>query len=616
MQPLVCDFETYYDTECSLRVLSSAEYVRHPKFRPLLCAVHTGKQSRVLVGEDEMRAFFSRVNWSNIEFIAHNANFDATVLREYFGYTPARYYCTMMASRPHIVPFSRSMSLDAVAKHLGLPVSKGNFASAKARGKYWEDFTAAEQMEYISYAGVDADLCWEIAQRTKIDLDEDEQLTIHATVRKAVEPVLVANRGMLIMALKAEQSRKKQLFAKAGIDPSVIMSNTKFATLLRNLGVEPPMKISPRTGKQTYAFSKQDVEFLRLRDHHNEDVRLAVECRLNGKSTIEESRLQRFINLTENRNSVPFPLLYYGAHTGRMGGFDKLNMQNLPKGTALREALMAPAGYKLVVSDLSQIEARMVAWLAGLLDMLDAFRDEARDVYCEFGTGLGIWGEVTPETKKERFVSKMGVLSLMYGAGPDRFHDAINTSGMTQIEHDTAKQVVYGYRNMYAAIPILWKQLDIALMRMIQGQSMVVGPCRFVGGREASLYGAPHIQLPEGRRIYYPELRYDRTVEKIVYKGNKGETKYLWGGAVLENISQALAQLIIRRIELRMIEKMQQRVWAAGQVHDELIYCVKESIAGRFADVLTRTMIQPTDWCRGLPLACETHIGDTYADAK
>jgi hypothetical protein len=616
MQPLVCDFETYYDTECSLSKLSSAEYVRHPKFRPLLCAVRTGSGKKtVLVGENHMRRVFSRIDWANTLFIAHNAIFDATVLREYFGYTPGRYYCTMMAARPNIVPFTKSMSLDKVARYLNLHVKKGNFASHRARGRYWEDFTAEEQREYIDYAGDDAELCWEIYQHTSQDLDADEQLTLHGTIRKAVEPVLVADRGMLMMALRAEIGRKKRLFANAGIDQSVIMSNPKFAQLLRNLGIEPPMKVSPRTGKSTYAFAKADSEFLALQQHPREEVRLAVECRLNGKSTIEESRLSRFINLTEHRNSVPFPLLYYGAHTGRMGGYDKLNMQNLPKGTALRMALRAPAGYKLVVSDLSQIEARMVAFLAGQEDMLVAFRDASRDVYCEFGTGLGLWGKVTKETYAERFISKMGVLSLMYGAGSARFRDAINTSGVATISEKISRAVVYGYREQYARIPELWRAYDEALKLMLQGRSLVVGPVRFVAGDEAKFYGAPHIELPEGRRIYYPNIRL--TSERdIIYDGNKGETKYLWGGTVLENISQALAQLVIRRIELRMLEKTQQRIWAAGQVHDELIYAVLEQIAERFSRVLTATMVEPHSWCESLPLECETHIGDTYADAK
>lgn len=616
MQPLVCDFETYYDTECSLSKLSSAEYVRHPKFRPLLCSVRTGSgKQAVLVGEQQMRTFFSRVDWANTLFVAHNAIFDATVLHEYFGHTPGRYYCTMMAARPHIVPFTKSMSLAKVAEFLGLRVKKGNFASHKAKGRYWEDFTPEEQREYVAYAGDDAELCWGIYEHTLQDLDADEQLTLHGTIRKAVEPVLVADRGMLMMALRAEVGRKKRLFANSGIDQSVIMSNPKFAQLLRNLGIDPPMKTSPRTGKRTFAFAKGDTDFLALQQHPREEVRLAVECRLNGKSTIEESRLSRFINLTEQRNLVPFPLLYYGAHTGRMGGYDKLNMQNLPKGTALRMALRAPPGYKLVVSDLSQIEARMVAYLAGQEDMLEAFRDNTRDVYCEFGTGLNLWGIVSKETPAERFISKTGVLSLMYGAGHVRFREAVNTSGKATISEKISRVVVYGYREKYLRIPELWGAYDDALRRMLQGHSTTVGPVRFVAGGEAKFYGAPHIQLPEGRRIYYPNIRLTSEGD-IVYDGNKGEKKYLWGGTVLENISQALAQLVIRRIELRMLEKMQQRVWAAGQVHDELIYCVREQIADRFARILTATMVEPHSWCEPLPLECETHIGETYADAK
>lgn len=616
MQPLFCDFETYYDTECSLSKLSTREYVHHPDFEVLMCAIadHTGHEF-VIVGERKLAEYFATVDWDNTEFVAHNAVFDATVLREVFGYTPARYYCTMMASRPHLVPFARSMALGKLADHLNYPIRKGNFASAKARGKRLADFTPGELSEYIDYAGADTAICRKLYELTRVELDEDEQLLLHASVRKAVEPVLVANRGLLMMSLRAEVGRKKQLFANSGIDPETIMSNAKFAKLLRSLGVDPPMKVSPRTGKSTYAFAKTDTEFLKLQTHRNEQVRLAVECRLNGKSTIEETRLARFINLTAQSNLVPFPLLYYGAHTGRAGGYDKLNMQNLTKGSALRQALCAPVGHKLVVSDLSQIEARMVAWLAGVVIMLAAFRDPTRDVYCEFGTGLRIWGEVTRDTYESRFVSKMGVLSLMYGSGPPRFTEAVNTSGQAAIDLNTARTVVYGYRESYPEIPALWGRYDGALVAMLQGRSVTVGPVRFVGGKEALFAGAPHIQLPEGRRIYYPDLRID-SERQIVYTGNKGETKYLWGGTVLENISQALSQLVIRRAELSVIRKTNYKVWAAGQVHDELIYAVPESIVQPFSRLLTKIMVERPPWASALPLACETEVGDNYADAK
>jgi DNA polymerase I-like protein with 3'-5' exonuclease and polymerase domains len=97
-------------------------------------------------------------------------------------------------------------------------------------------------------------------------------------------------------------------------------------------------------------------------------VQAVVAARLGLKSTLEETRTQRFINIAK-RGLLPVPVRYYAAHTGRWGGDDKINLQNLPSrgpnGKKLKRSLIAPDGYMLIDCDSSQIEARVLAWLAG-----------------------------------------------------------------------------------------------------------------------------------------------------------------------------------------------------------------------------------------------------------
>jgi hypothetical protein len=196
-------------------------------------------------------------------------------------------------------------------------------------------------------------------------------------------------------------------------DRDQLMSNKQLAKVLEGFGVVAPMKISPANGKQTYAFSKTDEEFKALLEHDNVTVQAIVAARLGVKSTIEETRTERFIGIAK-RGSMPVPLRYYAAHTGRWGGDDKLNLQNLPRKSPLKYSIIAPDGYVVLDSDSSQIEARTLAWLAGQNDLVEAF-DKGEDVYCIMASA--IYGrQITKADERERFVGKTTILGCI-GAG-------------------------------------------------------------------------------------------------------------------------------------------------------------------------------------------------------
>ena len=141
-------------------------------------------------------------------------------------------------------------------------------------------------------------------------------------------------------------------------------SNPKFAELLIEQGVTPPTKISATTGKETYAFAKTDEGFKELLEHDNPYVQALASARIGNKSTIEETRTENFIQIA-NRGKLPVPLKYAGAVVShRWSGVDGINLQNLPRTSELRRAICAPVGYKLVASDLSNIELRLAYWFA------------------------------------------------------------------------------------------------------------------------------------------------------------------------------------------------------------------------------------------------------------
>ena len=182
--------------------------------------------------------------------------------------------------------------------------------------------------------------------------------------------------GLLEQHLIETRDRKDALLEAAGVTKEELMSNPKFAEVLRSLGVTPPTKISLTTGKEALAFAKTDEGFLALAEHDNEQVQALVAARLGTKSTLEETRTQRFIDISK-RGLLPVPVRYYAAHTGRWGGDDKINLQNLPSrganGKKLKNSIISPAGHTLIDADSAQIEARVLAWLAEQDDLTEAF---------------------------------------------------------------------------------------------------------------------------------------------------------------------------------------------------------------------------------------------------
>jgi hypothetical protein len=287
-----------------------------------------------------------------------------------------------------------------------------------ALGKRRADFTDEELARYASYCINDVDLTYELFKCLAGDFPIPELELIDLTIRMFTEPVLKLDKTVLANHLVEIRSSKDMLLRNITENKEELMSNPKFAEILRKCGVEPPMKISPTTNKDTYAFSKTDEEFKALLEHENVNVQAVVAARLGMRSTIEETRTERFIEIGQ-RGLLPIPLRYYAAHTGRWGGDDKVNMQNLPRSSPLKNAIVAPDGYFIVDSDSSQIEARTLAWLAEQNDLVEAF-DKGEDVYKIMASA--IYGKPQEEiTKDERFVGKTTILGAGYGMGPVKF---------------------------------------------------------------------------------------------------------------------------------------------------------------------------------------------------
>jgi DNA polymerase I-like protein with 3'-5' exonuclease and polymerase domains len=636
MKILTIDFETYYDKEYSLSKLTTEQYVRDPRFEVILVSVKVGDEPPVWFSGSmrETKFWLDQFEMHKHGVCAHHMAFDGFILNHHFGIRPKFLLDTLSMARPKHAG-TIGVSLKALSDHYTVGI-KGDEV-IQALGKHRCDFTPQELERYAEYCVTDVQLTFLLLRILRKDFPMGELRIIDTILRMFTEPVLQLDAHTLNTHLLDVQRRREEALASVAAiaDVSELRSNPKFAEVLSNLGVDPPMKVSPRTGKQTYAFSKVDAQFKALLEHDDLRVQAVVAARLGVKSSIEETRTEAFLGIAQ-RGPMPIPISYYGAHTGRGSGWDKINPQNLPRGGALRKSMVAPPGHLLVACDSSQIEARVVAWLAGQKDLLQDFRNKA-DVYSKFASiafgrpidrkreEIGPDGLPYNPDFNEGFVGKTCVLGLGFGMSGAKLHLTLKTAKTPVIiPEQECYRIVNTYRKTYRRIEQLWYDADTAVQIMATTGSKEIGPTGVVTATNKAIY------LPNGMQIRYPHL----TQHPIVGKGYAyvktrkqlaswtimkltGDWDFqkltpIFGAKAIENVVQALARIIVFDQMLR-IAALYRVVLNA---HDENVVCVPEEQAEAARDYMTEVMSIPPVWAPDLPVACEAKIGKTYGEAK
>lgn len=607
---ITIDFETYWANDYTLTDMPTQAYILDERFETIGCGIAINDLAPVYVQGPQVPAAFSRLDWTDATVVAHNAIFDGTILERVYGIRPARYFCTMQAARAFVAPFVGSASLKKCADYFGFP-PKGD-ALTQTKGKRLHQFSVQELKEMATYCKHDTWLAYQLYLKLSVQFPPSERELIDITIKKHTRPKLHLDRDLIELAIAAEDERRHNLLTT--IDPApqkaqtLLMSNQKFADELMRLGVAPPMKESPATGKETYAFAKKDVEFLALQEHADPDVQTLVAARLGTKSTLDRTRLEKFRRIAQRSDLIGVPLLYYGAGTGRFSGMDGLNMQNLSKKSALRSALIAPPGYKVVTADLSQIEARLLACLAGQHDLVKQFTN-GDDVYSNFASRLYGYPVNADDNPDERFVGKCAILQLGYQAGHKKFWSSMTAFGATIAIHE-AKDVVDKYRFTFRRIKDLWNflQYDGLVALQNEGMTLRLGPV---------VISKDRIDLPNGMPIMYPHTRYDGEWDSVVYTSSRGKGKSfknkLYGGMLTENICQALARIVLSGAEVRLARL---GLLAVMNVHDELVYVVRDENVSAVSSALRKALTTPVSWMPELPLACTIGVGQSYKEAK
>jgi DNA polymerase I-like protein with 3'-5' exonuclease and polymerase domains len=627
MKLITIDFETYYDQDYSLSKISTEEYVRSDLFEVIGFAykIDDGITRWVTGSPIQIVQALNELPWAESLVLAHNTMFDGAILSWLYNIKPKGWLDTMSMGRAlHGVDASVSLANMALRYGVG---EKGTEVLA-AKGMRLKDFTQSELHGYGQYCRKDVELTYTIFQKMMAaGFPMSELKLIDLTLSMFIHPVLRLDTKALQVHLDDTAAQKtnhlvnalqsighKDLAVKHILGDEetkatvrkTLMSNNQFAEMLRGLGVEPPMKISMTTGKETLALAKTDEGFKALLEHPDARVQALCAARLGTKSTLEETRTQRFIDISR-RGPFPIPLKYYAAHTGRWGGTDSVNLQNLPSRGAnagkLKKAILAPEGYVFIDADSSQIEARTLAWESNQDDLVRAFAN-GEDVYKIMAAAIYA-KTVDAIDGPERFVGKTTILGAGYGMGGPKFQAQLKTFG-TEISTEEASRIIATYRQTYPKIPELWRESGDALRCMVRNQTMTLG-------RDGLLtVDNQGIRLPNGLYIFYNGLQEvigDDGKRQFQYTTRKGANK-IYGGKVVENFTQAIARCIIGEQMLRIAKRYK----VVLTVHDAIGIVARHEEADEARAFVEDCMRWTPTWAEGLPVNCESGMGVSYGD--
>ena len=649
-QIITIDFETYWDTKegYTLSKMTTEEYIRHEKFKAFGACVHEYGSDEPIrwFGDAELRAYLDGVDWGRTAVLAHNAQFDVSIMEWRYNARPCFIFDTLSMGRA-LRGVEVGNSLAKLASDYSLP-PKGN-AVYSTNGL--RVLTPEIEKELADYCAHDVFLCEEIFKRLVEGYPAKELRLIDMTLKMYTRPVLQLDPNMLTDAILDEKEKREALLQKLGVDETALASNPKFAALLETLGVAPPKKVSKTTGKETLALAKNDALFQSLLNGEREDVALLCEARLRVKSTTERTRAQRFLDISK-RGALPVPLSYYGAQTGRWTASkgSAINMQNLKRGSFLRKAIMAPDGHQLVVGDLSQIEPRVLAWLSDYTDMLNIFR-AGGDPYAAFGAQMFNIPNLTKESHPDlRQSAKSALLGCGYGLGWASFASQLTTGflGAPPVRYEAEFTRQLGVSKKQAIAFLNWHDTEAKLrdiphtcslrelaMHAVASKRIidiyrataypVVGFWQMCERQiESALYDGHEytykcltfrkgrIELPNGMSLHYPALRRE--------KDEKGRDQWVYGadatklyaGKVTNNVTQALARIVMTDGMLRV----SKRYFIAGTVHDELIAVVPDAEVEEAKTWVLAQMTMEPSYMQGIPLSADGGAHRRYGLAK
>ena len=612
---LILDYETYYDKDVSLTKLSYTDYVNHPDFFVYGAAVwafETEPEPRFLNFVD-LHEFIQQQDWDNTLLIAHNTHFDGYILHRHYGKHAAQYSCTMSMARavlqgaPHA---SKPNSLETLSRHYGREGKHGNMSALKGK----RILTPNEWKFLATYAVQDARETKHFWDQLHPQLPAIEHETLDLTLKLFCIPKVEVDIPVAEEARNEDQEERTQIILATKVHDDLeiatkkLSGDTSFANLLREAGIEPPTKEGKKG--QIFAFAKTDPAFQELLEHEDPYIAALARARQTVQSTITITRAERLIR-EGLRGELPICLLYAGAHTWRWSGGNKLNPQNLVRGSKLRLAIRAPEGYVLVVVDLAQIEVRVLYYLCRQDDGLELFRNDI-DPYNDMATaifGFEVDRKNNPDHFIPGFVGKCVVLGCGFYMGWRHFKHAMSIGAIggmpVDLTDEEAQRAVYGYRDKNDMVVLGWGECDRILKHMVWGS---------FDRYESTLRGITvsrdekRVYLNGGTFLHYPDLQWNDQDNQFYYRHGKRWIK-IYSGKLMENIVQAEARNVMRSA---MVET-NSRFPIVTTTHDETVSLAREEDADGALEYITKVMTTPPIWLPGIPLDADGGYARNYS---
>lgn len=604
---LFIDFETYWESKkggYGLKQMSMVEYVRDPRFKAFGAGIAVMDSLPQWVPAANLKESFDNIQkmcgWENVAVVGHNIKFDGFILKEIYGVVPGQYIDTKGMSRGVLGKTIKNHSLATVAEHFKMQ-PKGIMKTDGIK-----DLTPAQERELAEYCLHDVVLCREVFNKLRPDFPNSQYEVLHRTVDMFINCKLKLNVPLLEKTNADEIKRRANIFKEIGIEKKVFSSNVQFADLLTKRGYDCPTKQSPRTGKEIPALALGDTAFVELMENGNEEIKALCEARIAAKSNLLETRSAKLAAIGKT-GEWPFDVEFSGAdQTHRFSGGSGAggNPQNFTRDSALRDAVEAPNGYELVVGDFDKVECRFVAYLSRDPGLIAAIEGDAYSAFASNYYGR----KITKLDKAERRFGKEAILGLGYGMGWRKFKDRVKLKTGQTISQEEAQRGVNLYREMYNKVPALWEFLDNLIPAIALGAHELCSlPIKI---------GHQYIELPSGLKIRYPNLRLGKNergksqwIYDVYRKGNL-EVSNLYGGKVLENISQALAGELCKEAAMKFGNSL------TGLVHDEIHVLAKKGLQLQTKMALQRAMTVPPKWFPELKLKCEVGVGKSWGEAK
>jgi hypothetical protein len=606
MNIITLDFETYFDDEYNLKKMTTEAYIRDPRFEVLVAGIRFPDGHKQCVTPDDIR-------WMDCVVLCHHAHFDGLILSHHYGIRPWAWLDTLSMARLMLgnhIPGG----LGALAKHFNFEDKAEPYDLF--RGKRFCDLVDTPSYSALSHGCLQhCELTYQIYEKLATGFPQEAYALIDATIRMFTEPKLLGDVNLLEKERDNEIYQKGKLLTELGVTKKEIGSNATFIKLLAAEGVE----VEYKEGKNgpIPAFAKTDAFMDSLCNSDNDRVNNLAIARLSSKSTINETRAGRILEMAR-RGPLPIYLAFAAAQTTRWGGGDKVNFQNLPRSGAIRHALGAPPGCVIAKVDAKQQECRLLNTAAGQEDILWLFR-ENRDVYKELANWIyhTSLDEITPD---QRQVAKITELACGYGVGAKKLFAQMRAKKVPGAAIELAVQAVNAYRASHQQVVNLWNHGNELITWLGGGKGKIDAP-----------FGLPldirdgKIILPNGFPMHYelewddgaePDWGSERDSERVIWSkpGWKRKTRNGWtriyGAALVENIFQALGAVAIGQSVLRIKERI--GLLPTLLEHDAGAWIVPEKMIDQVMPILIEEVGRAPSWLPQAPMDAEGTYGERY----